>query len=443
MAQKWIQRIYLLLWLSIPLTISVSWDDFGLDIPSEPIMVLLIPLVLIYLLRSKIDRQIWFHPISIIGLLWCGWMFLGVPFSSDPVVTLKFAMVNLGQWILFFIGVSILLSTRTQSIIRWHNYYSLSILLVLIYALYTFSQYDFRMDASVLIAKPFYFDHSLLSACLSILIGIYGAKSYLVFRNSFHRRTWIYPILLIIFLAGVVMSFSRAAWIALLLSSLLVLLAVLLKKNARFASIVVLFFVISSTVFLIQWNKANIAQATSHSGDWFEHIQSIANLENNISNLERLNRYRCAIRMSRDRPITGFGAGTFPIAFIPYQKPEEMTRISVTTPGPHPPGRGGSTHSEYLRALSEMGFPGLLIFLALLCYTYLVGFRIYSQTIHHHDRILALGILFGLTTFFIHGLFNNFLHQGKLSVLFWSSLMCLVLMDLNRKQAVNQLMSNQ
>ena len=62
-------------------------------------------------------------------------------------------------------------------------------------------------------------------------------------------------------------------------------------------------------------------------------MSSVGNITTDVSNLERLNRYSCAWRMFQDRPITGFGAGTFPIAFLPYQRQEEMTRISVTTFG--------------------------------------------------------------------------------------------------------------
>jgi O-antigen ligase len=159
-------------------------------------------------------------------------------------------------------------------------------------------------------------------------------------------------------------------------------------------------------------------QAKSKTGTLWEQLVSTANITSDVSNLERINRYSCALRMTKDQPWAGFGPGTFQFAYLSYQKPEEMTRISVTTAEKHRAGKGGGAHSEYLQAFAEMGIIGGLLWIGIV-----IGMLFTVLSLYHHSKEkILLALLFGLTTFFIHALFNNFLHHGKVAVLVWSSL---------------------
>jgi hypothetical protein len=52
--------------------------------------------------------------------------------------------------------------------------------------------------------------------------------------------------------------------------------------------------------------------------------------------------------------------------------------------------------------------------------------RIFLQPENKTIKMIALFAMLGLTTYFVHGLFNNFLDDCKLAFLFWSSLSALV-----------------
>ena len=82
-----------------------------------------------------------------------------------------------------------------------------------------------------------------------------------------------------------------------------------------------------------------------------------------------------------------------------------------------------------------MGLLGGLLFLSLILTSLRSAIRVYWNG-NPSQQILVLGLLFGLLTFFIHGLFNNFFHQGKIAILIWSSMA--ILTNLERRIIIQQ-----
>ena len=102
------------------------------------------------------------------------------------------------------------------------------------------------------------------------------------------------------------------------------------------------------------------------SDSFVEHIESMSNVTTDASNLERINRWKSAIRLFQERPHLGWGPGTYQFHYAPYQNYYEKTVISTNA------GDMGNAHSEYLSALSETGWPGLFIFLLFLTTVFLM-----------------------------------------------------------------------
>ena len=88
--------------------------------------------------------------------------------------------------------------------------------------------------------------------------------------------------------------------------------------------------------------------------DFNERIESISNVSSDASNLERFNRWNSAIRMFQERPIQGWGPGTYAFCYAPFQDSKDLTIISTNF------GDGGNAHSEYLGPLAEQGLFGML-----------------------------------------------------------------------------------
>ena len=161
----------------------------------------------------------------------------------------------------------------------------------------------------------------------------------------------------------------------------------------------------------------------SHTNDLRMHLRSISNVQTDVSNRERINRWKCAMRMFADQPIFGFGPGTYQFCYGKYQIRAEMTRISTFS------GNKGHAHSEYLNVLSESGAPGLLIF------SLLIGSGIFfAHRLGGGSRYLVAGLI----TFAVHGFFNGFLEFEKVAMPVFGFLAAIVC--LNRRQAVQKSM---
>jgi O-antigen ligase len=143
--------------------------------------------------------------------------------------------------------------------------------------------------------------------------------------------------------AGEIFSWSRAAWLSIIVAWIFTLLVVLLRFRLWHFMLITLFagaVIYNYRVELYQ--RIEKVDAVSRARDVEEHLESVVNIQTDASNLERINRWSCAIRMFKDRPLIGFGPGTYQFVYGQYQITPEMTRISTNH------GDKGNAHSEYL-----------------------------------------------------------------------------------------------
>jgi O-antigen ligase len=258
---------------------------------------------------------------------------------------------------------------------------------------------------------PFYNDHTAYGAALAIYLIL--ALTYVFMPDlKTSRRLIIIGVVLLLSVA-LMLSNCRAAWLS-VIASLAVLICVLLRIKFHWIAAAVVILVGLFFAFQNQIIDALEKNNQDASGDLVENIQSITNISTDASNLERINRWQSAFRLFNERPVFGWGPGTYQFVYAPYQMSKEKTIISTNA------GDGGNAHSEYFGPLAEQGLMGSLLMVVLVVVTVTCGIKTYSRCKNRQSKVLVLGATLAFFGYFIHGFLNNFLDTDKLAVPVWS-----------------------
>jgi O-antigen ligase len=193
------------------------------------------------------------------------------------------------------------------------------------------------------------------------------------------------------------------------------------------ASVSVIF--VAAAIMSAGWIWERMDSTTEDSSaDLAQHLRSSSNISTDQSNLERINRWKSALKMFTEKPVTGWGPGTYQFNYGPFQEAADRTIISTDF------GDAGNAHSEYLGALSESGLPGALLFIMITLFAVLTGIRVWYGENRTADPYFALAVLTGVMTYVIHAVMNSFLDSDKIAALWWGFIAMLVALDLKRKE---------
>ena len=389
----------------------------------EPILFGLLLLFGLDRLRGiGMDRSLEKHPISRWVQLMFVWLAITTLLSWDPVVSLKFTIAR--AWFVvgfFFLLVPIVKVERRQE--DFVLLYLLPLLAVIGYTVFRHAGYGFEKQAGHWVMDPFFKDHTSYGAVLAMFW--FPVIALLVRPNRSAIGKLGIGAAALVLTVGLILSFTRAAWVSVAAAGGL---GILMMLGVRLRTLLVT-GVLGAALLLLSWDQLLIALERNDqdsSDDLTEHVESISNVSSDASNLERINRWSCAMSLWSERPFVGWGPGTYQFVYAPHQRSEHRTIISTNN------ADRGNAHSEYLGPLAEQGVPGALIMLVLLWWTSVVGFRVH-RTLRHQDRWRsgwALSIYLGVLTYFIHGVLNNYLDTDKASAPFWGFLALLVVLDL-------------
>jgi putative inorganic carbon (hco3(-)) transporter len=269
--------------------------------------------------------------------------------------------------------------------------------------------------------SPFYNDHTSYGAIIAMFIPVLTGFLFLKKENrSFEIINFF---LLIVFLFALVFSYSRAAWISIAaVFGIFIIIKLKINRYILIFSGIILTFLFF--IFQFQIMDSMKKNRQDSSGDIEKHLSSVTNIATDASNLERINRWNSAFKMFEERPVFGFGPGTYMFQYAPYQMSYDRTIISTDF------GDVGNAHSEYIGPLAESGFLGTLTYVLIIIMTIIRGIKVYYRSKDHNLKIIIISLLMGLITYYIHGFLNNFLNTDKASVPFWGFTAIIVAIDL-------------
>ena len=425
-------RVDYLYYLIIFLTpISISSSNLGIKLgsidialPTEPLLLLSTILTILYFFHHfKLIKRNLNNSITVSIILYLFWMLITSVTSTIPIVSLKFFLTRLCYIItFFFLGVVVLKNKERFNFFTL--LYSIPFALVIISTIIKHSKYFFDKQSGHFMMWPYFNDHTSYGAMIAFFIPLL----FCVFFNSRKVLLRVTTFFLItLFLIGLILSFSRAAWIS-LICAMFIMFFIWLKLSAR----TLLTISLSVFITLIVFQNSLITKLSTNDQDssdnLIEHFSSLSNITTDASNMERINRWKCALKMFKEKPMLGWGPSTYQFNYAPYQISSDKTIISTNF------GDGGNAHSEYLGILSESGIIGLLtLFFLLICVFFKIINLYYSCSDVEIKRLL-LALFTSLLSYFIHSLFNNFLDMDKASVALWASLAIIVSIEQNFKK---------
>ena len=418
---------YVFLFILFATPLSINIEEFvtsvGLYVPTEPLLFGLMLLLIMYQLRSNIlPTYIFKNEIIWAIAIYLGWIFISSCMSSHPMVSFKFLLVKL-WYIIPLIGFGVLIFQDRRYIRSFLWLFSIATNIVIVYTVIKHAGYGFAEKQSHWVMDPFYRDHTIYGAAVALifplLVGLYFSKKHDLFTQV------ILIVFILINLTGLYFSYTRAAWLSIVAAGgVWFLIAFKIKIKYILSAVLGI-----SIVVALSWTEIQFAMAKNTSEhtteDFGKRLESAANVTTDASNLERLNRWSCALSMFEERPIFGFGPGTYAFEYARFQKPENLTIISTNF------GDGGNAHSEYLGPLAEMGVFGLLTTLLLIGTIYYKGITLYTHWGEEDKemKVLLLAMLLSLVTYFVHGVLNNYLDTDKACVPIFAICSCIIVLE--------------
>lgn len=428
-------RLDNLFWLIVfltPLSVILEKLDIGgigFFLPTEPLLFgLLLIISLKQLFRNRND-QVWKHPFIISFLIYFIWLFFTSVTSEIPLVSFKFLLSKL--WLIvpiFYFGL--LLFKKVSNIKKFIWLYLISLSIVITYTLLRHASFGFSEEAGHWVMSPFFKDHTSYGAIITLMLPVLVA----FFQLSKKETTTRFLLLLLIgvFLIGLYYSYTRAAWLSAIGG---VALWIIIKYKVKLKYLITILLLgglyIGSNFLEIGHSlKKNESEHTTE--DLGERIESMSNISTDASNLERINRWTSAINMFKERPIVGFGPGTYAFEYAPYQDPDKRSVISTNF------GDMGNAHSEYLGPLAETGLIGMLSVLLIVFMIFYKSITLYYQIEDKQLKTIVLSLIIGLSTYFAHGILNNYLDTDKASVPVWGFCAIIMAIELYHKDKLKK-----
>jgi O-antigen ligase len=330
--------------------------------------------------------------------------------------------------VFYFLGTRLFKNYSNIKSFVW--LYLVPFAIIIIYTLYNHALVNFDEHIANYIMSPFYNDHTVYGAMLAMFFPVLFFFT-LNKRYSFSVR-FAAVLLLVIYIVGLIFSYTRAAWVSLAVA---LIVFILLQLRVKFRTLLILFFGVATVAMIyrtdivmkLEQNRQDASQ------DFNKHIESISNISTDASNLERINRWNAAFRMFNQRPFFGWGPGTYSFEYAPFQHAKEKTIISTNM------GDRGNAHSEYIGPLCEEGLLGLLTFLFIIVFVLSTSFRLYYTLKDYEAKRIVLVTLLGFITYIIHGALNNFLDTDKASVPFWGFIAIIVAIDVYHNDSKGEL----
>ncbi|MEM1319331.1 MAG: O-antigen ligase family protein [Bacteroidota bacterium] len=422
------RKVFFLLLACIPLSTEIYLPNgLATDLPTEPLMVGLMLVYLVYVLVNsrRLNSGFIKHPVTLLVLLHLVWILITTVSSQLFVVSLKFSLAKTWYIVVFyFMAGSILKEVKDVKILFWIIFIPLVLTILYVWSRHAPYGFSFKKVSGVL--DPFYRNHVNYASLLALFFPfIWFARGW---YRTWSIRWWGLGLSLVFFLLAIQFSYTRAAYVALILAlgAYFVIQFRLMKYVLGLGLIIVIFGVMD----MLSNNKyleyaPNFEKTITHVE--FDNLVEATYKGEDISTMERVYRWVAGMHMSIAEPFKGFGPGNFYNFYRSYTVSSFKTYVSDN------PEKSG-IHSYYLMTLVEQGFPGLIIFLLLCLVPLIKGEMIYHRTKDLDRKRIIMLLLLSMVIIDALLLINDMVETDKVGTFFFMNMAILVNMDLAAKR---------
>ncbi len=192
---------------------------------------------------------------------------------------------------------------------------------------------------------------------------------------------------------------ALAGYVALAVAAVAYGFCILKVKRRGRVIMAVVFLALAATGLLL--SEAKIRRRIA---DWALSEGSTAHL--------RVIYWAGSARMYSERPVLGWGAGTFPAVYPTFELPMASgMRFTRDVRSTHP-------HNEFVRVGTELGVVGLALYLAILAFSFVVSFPAVARA-GWRFRLIGYGLWAGCLAFLVQSLFGKAPMNWSFAAQFW------------------------
>lgn len=424
MSINW-KTAYWILLFSIPVSMQLFFfgDTLSAALPDEPLMWLFLLLfVLLFAHNPRVlPEWFWRNKLTLIVALQFIWLIVAVTFSNETLISIKFLIAKAWVLISFFI-LPILVFKEKKDFKKGFWLFLVPMVFTALIIFYRHAGFGFKFRKIEKAIAGIYYNHVDYSTVLSMFLPVMAVALGLMKGYKRYLR-WVMLLCILFILAAVYFTFARAAMLALVFSFVIYvgirLRMVNLVMPLFFAGVIaVVFYVVRNDKYLDyrpQYEKT-FTQVT------FEDLIVATFRGQDMSSMERLYRWIGAVRMSQDRPLTGYGPNSFYYYYKPHTVSMFRTYVSRNL-------EQSTTHNYFLFMLVGQGWPALILYGLLVMAVFAQAQKTYHRFKDRFYKKLTLAMAMMFAAGFINNFFSELIETHKVGALFYLSISLLIVLD--------------
>jgi O-antigen ligase len=419
------KTVYWILLFTVPASAQLFFlgDSLSTSLPDEPIMWLFLLVFVLMLARNPgiLPEWWWRNKIVLVLVLQFLWLIVAVIFSNELFISLKFLAAK--SWFLVsFVVLPVLVFKEKKDYKRAFLLLLIPMLITVIIIFFRHMLYNFNFRKIEKAIMGVYYNHVDYSTVISMFFPVMCMAYPLTKGVTWWKRLLLLGIILF-FLPAIYLTYARAAMLAVVFA--FVVWFAIRKKIVNWIMPAFYGLIALLLVYMVKHNKyidyrPNYEQTYMHF-TFTDHM--IATFRGqDMSSMERLYRWIAAIRMSEDRPVTGYGPNSFYYYYKPYALSVFRTYVSRNP-------EQSTTHNYFLFMLVGQGWPAMLLYATFVMVVFAQAQKTYHRFKDRFYKHVTMAAVMMFAAGFVNNFFSELLETHKVGALFFLSVAVLIVLD--------------